>query len=487
MARTHYEKYIRGVFLLFCGMMMMTLFLSCIYESVEPEIEIATIEMHTGYSIQLTVPSKNVEWVSDNPSVARVSATGLVTAIGKGTATIYTYSSKGKQNIVCYLEIYPKRNILFYIGGDSNLSGEVDQKISQIRQGWTPDKGEMIIYADKKNVGAYLFRVNGRKDVEGYYGLDTLRNYGQENSANPKMLERVINTMVSDYPADSYGMLFFSHASGWLPAGTLNNPRSLVIDDGESVRHEMEYDDFAAAIPDKRFDFIILEACLMADVMSMYELRNKAGYVLASSAEIVSPGFGGSNGLITEIYKKEIMRLYDTKNGIKSVVSGFAQSYYDYIATIPENDVYCSTTLSLIKTDEMEALAYATKMALQGKAVDETTLDAEAVQRFDRPGKLIKNGYGNSRYFDFAHTVEQIAPESYYRAFNVQLDKTVVWKAATKRFLLGNRETMPDFNEYDGFFIERHSGLTTYIMQDAYPYLNSIFKSSSWYKAISGE
>jgi hypothetical protein len=468
--------------------MMMTLFFSCIYESVEQEREIATIEMHLGYSIQLTTPSKNVEWVSDNPSVATVSSTGLVTAIRKGTATIYTYSSKGKQNVVCYLEIYPKRNILFYIGGDSNLSGEADQKMNQIRQGWIPDQGEMIIYVDKTDVGAFLFRINGNKDADGYYGLDTLRNYGMENSAAPETLKRFINTVVSDYPADSYGMLFFSHASGWLPQGTLNYPRSLVIDDGESVREEMEYDAFAAAIPDKRFDFMIFEACLMADVISMYELRNKAEYVLASSAEIVSPGFGGSNGLITEIYKKEIMRLYDTKNDVKSVVSSFAQSYYDYIATIPENNLYCSTTLSLIKMNGMEALASATKVALQGASIDETTLDVNSVQRFDRSKKLIKNGSVNSRYFDFAHTIEQIASESHYKAFNEQLENTVVWKAATKRFLLEDRDVgVPDFYAYDGFFIERHSGLTTYILQDVYPYLNSKFKASSWYKAIYRE
>jgi hypothetical protein len=468
--------------------MTTALFSGCIYQSVEPEIEIATIEMRLGYSIQLTAAAPNVEWVSDNPSVATVSSTGLVTATGKGAATI-SYSSKGKRQIVCYLEIYPKRNILFYVGGDNDLFDEVNQKINQIRQGWIPEKGEMIIYADKKNVGAYLFRVNENKDAKGYYGLDTLRIYGQENSADSDTLKRVINTMASDYPADSYGMIFFSHASGWLPQGTLNQPRSLARDELKGEKREMEYDDFAAAIPDKQFDFIILEACLMADVMSMYELHNKAEYVLASSAEIVSPGFGGSNGLITEIYKKEIMRLYDTKNDIKSVVSGFAQSYYDHIATIPENNVYCSATMSLIKMNEMEALASATKAALRGKLINDTTLNTDLVQRFDRPQKQIKTEYKNSRFFDFAHTIEQIAPESQLKAFSEQMDKTVVWKAATKRFLLGDKDDAetPDFKAYDGFFIERHSGLTTYIVQQVYPFLNLTFEASLWYKAIYSE
>ncbi|MDR1382111.1 MAG: hypothetical protein LBJ47_11625 [Tannerella sp.] len=371
-----------------------------------------------------------------------------------------------------------KRNILFYIGGDNNLVSETYQKINQIRAGWEPGRGEMIIYVDQSNKGASLLRINEIKDADGYYGLDTLYSEREDNSADADVLRRVINEMKQDYPADSYGMIFFSHASGWLPKGTLNRPRSLVIDDGDGVKNEMEYDEFASAIPDKQFDFIILEACLMTDAMSMYELRNKAEYVLGSSAEIVSPGF-------SYIYADRIMSLFDTKRPVNATLEIFGQSYYDCIVSqYNENSAFCSVTMGLINMREMDNLAATTKNALQGADMNETTLKTGDVQRFDRPKKLIVNGYNNSRYFDLAHTVEQIVSESNYRTFNEQLDKTVVWKVATKRFLLGDNNGLPDFNEYDGFFIERHSGLTTYIIQDVYPELNSAFKNSSWYKAI---
>ncbi|MDR0745928.1 MAG: hypothetical protein LBF17_05485, partial [Mediterranea sp.] len=164
------------------------------------------------------------------------------------------------------VDVYPRRNILFYIGADDNLiNSDTPGKINQIRLGWQPDKGEMLIYADREGKGASLLRVNSTLDTDGYYGLDTLEVYGSENSADAETLKRVINKMVADYPADSYGMIFFSHASGWLPEGMLNRPRSLVIDGEMSVNREMEYYDFAAAIPDKQFDFIIFEACLMSD------------------------------------------------------------------------------------------------------------------------------------------------------------------------------------------------------------------------------
>ena len=492
------RNYIHRAISFFTGMILVGLLTCCDRAIIEPE-PIKTVTLYSGYSIQLTTSSVG-QWVSDNLSVATVSSTGLVTAVGAGTATIYTYSSKGEDHIVCYLEVFPKRNILFYMATDGNTSdfidGDTPKKIDSIRAGWKPDQGEMLIYADRKGKGASLLRINSTFS-NGYYGLDTLENYGIENSANAAVLSRMIDTLLS-YPADSYGLIFFSHASGWLPTGTFNYPRSsetdpqhadllnpnevalrsLVIDYGGGSRQEMEYVDFAAAIPDNRLDFIIIEACLMADVISLYELRNKAKYILASSAEIVSPGF-------SYIYKNEIMRLYDTNNSVFSVVSDFAQACYDYLVTqFPENSVSCSLTLGMIKMDEMQNLATSVKAALNGALLDESTLPVDQIQRYDRL-KSINNGRQGYRYFDLAHVIENLATGSQYQAFCTQLDKTVVWKANTKRYLLGNYGNgAPYYAEYDGFFIERHCGLSTYISQSAYPFLNEVYENSAWYKAI---
>jgi hypothetical protein len=323
--------------------------------------------------------------------------------------------------------------------------------------------------------------------TSGLYGLDTLKNYGIENSADANVLSRMIDSLLS-YPADSYGLIFFSHASGWLPSGALSNPRSsetnqqdaerinpnevnlrsIGRDGTGSTRKEMEVDDFARAIPNNKLDFIILEACLMADVMSMYELRDKAEYVVASSAEIVSPGF-------TFIYRDHIMQLYDTKRPIFSVVSGFAQAYHDYITErFNETDAYCSLTLGIIKMNEMRNLATTVKAALGGVEIHELNLLIDSIQSFDRPLKPSLGGKPYSRYFDFSQTIENLVSASHYAAFQTQMDKTVVWKANTKRFLVDDH----------GFLIKRHCGLTTYILQDVYPFLNEFNKNSSWSKAI---
>ena len=91
------------------------------------------------------------------------------------------------------------------------------------------------------------------------------------------MLKRVINDVTRLYPAKSYGLIVFSHGSGWLPPHTLvNGSRSIIIDND----NEMEITDFAMALPDHLFEFIIFEACNMAGIEVAYELRNKAAYIM---------------------------------------------------------------------------------------------------------------------------------------------------------------------------------------------------------------
>ena len=52
----------------------------------------------------------------------------------------------------------------------------------------------------------------------------------------------------------------------------------------------MEIADLAAALTG-HFDFIMFDACFMASVEVLYELRDKADYFIASPAEIISDGF----------------------------------------------------------------------------------------------------------------------------------------------------------------------------------------------------
>ena len=76
--------------------------------------------------------------------------------------------------------------------------------------------------------------------------------------------------------------------------------------------------------------------------------------------------------------------------------------------------------------------------------------------------------------------MQHIANTDLYNAIEAQLSKTVVWKAATPQFMMPANNS--SFN-YNGFKIERHCGLTTYIEQPELSYLNEQYEQTAWYKA----
>lgn len=362
----------------------------------------------------------------------------------------------------------PTRTIIVWLGGDNNLSDETERKIEALRQGWTYTGNKCLIYEDSRD-GARLLRLRGGCRVTPTPYVETVREYGAENSASAETFARVLREVADEYPADSYGLIFFSHASGWLPAGTLQKPGiqpfSIGVDDRDAERAEMEIADFAAAVPDAMFDFILFETCLTAGVEVAWELREKTGYMLASSAEIVSPGF-------TPVYPSALPLLCDTAVDTQTALEAFGRAYMDYVTT-NYTGARRSATLSLIDMREISPLAVRMQAALRNHSAG--VPDLSRLQFFDRPGS-----YGDypalPRFFDLDDWAETIAAPEEYAAFRSQLSRAVVWKAATGTFMSGQ----------NGFTIRRHSGLTTYIEQDAFPELNEAYRQSAWYRAIRG-
>ena len=364
----------------------------------------------------------------------------------------------------------PSRTVIVYLGGDNSLSATLTEEVEALRRGWTYTGNRCLIYLDAADAAPKLLSLRSGCRTYPESFVETVAEYAEENSASAEVFDRVIDEVVRLYPADSYGLIFASHASGWLPVGTLSDPnrsRSIGIDTNSgsmaSGTTEMELADFAAAIPDGRLDFIVFEACLMAGVEVAYELRDKTEYILASSAELLSPGF-------CPIYGKSLRYLFEMNRTVEQSLVAFAQAYYDY--TNAQSGAYRSTTLSILRTQGMDALATRTGELLPHINLSLDVSDIASIQHFDRPGS-----YGDypasPRYFDFLNLMERIAAPADYTAIESLMNDIVVWKAATPTFMDG----------YNGFAVTRHSGLTTYIEQDCFAGLNEAYRRTAWYVA----
>lgn len=333
------------------------------------------------------------------------------------------------------------RTILVYLGRDNNLYGSSDDKIESMLKGWDGQNGNLVFYEDKRDSSPCLMEAYRENGINKTRILET---YDEENSASPEVFSRIVRHVLNRYPADSYGLIVFSHASGWLPESTLTKPRS-VITDGKA---EMDMKDFAASIPNKSFQFIIFEACFMAGIEVAYELKDKTDYIVSSSAEILSPGF-------QSVYSETINKLFSKVPDLQS----FVEKAHEYFES--QDGTSQSSTLSLIKTAGLAELKDWVKNNVQGPV----PVDPAEVQHFDR--------YAYHLFFDFEDYFSRITDDRHQKdELSRLLDACVIYKASTPSFML----------PYSGFLIEKHSGLTTYIKQSNYPYLNEEYKKLKWYK-----
>lgn len=363
-----------------------------------------------------------------------------------------------------------ERVLLIYCAGDNSLSSSLASIAEEIRKGWEYTGNRCLIYYDAVDDVPKLLSIRGGCCETPTPYIEVVESYEEENSTSPEVFARVIHRVKEQHPAPSYGLIFTSHGSGWLPEGALQNPTRSIGQDKDlgttaSGSSEMEISDFVKAIPgDITFDYIIFEACLMAGIEVAYELKDKANYILASSAELLVPGF-------KDVYSIAHRYLMNNNLSTSAALSSFARDYYDHILELDLGLVYQSTTLSIIKTADLEKLAEISANILAREG--EMKVDINSLQHFDRPG--IYGDYPVSpKYFDMEEYIENIATPDEFEEFTGQLSKAVIWKEASPTFMIGA----------GGFPIKRHCGLTIYIPQALFPKLNEAYKHTAWSKRI---
>ncbi len=337
--------------------------------------------------------------------------------------------------------------VLFYLAGRGNgLSDEVSEKIDAIAIGWGEYDGNLLILQDDETVNhpqlLQMRMVNDKKEFV------VVKTYPNVTAASPQLLKQVAADVRGGFPSKRYGLVLFSHASGWLPEGTLSAPRSLLPDN----EREMSLPEFAQALPDNMFRFIVFETCLMSGIEVMCELQDKADYVVASSAEICSPGF-------TRIYPTALKYLYLPEPDLLS----YAGLYYEYWRR--QNPA--SATISVIDVAKAGTLVSQIAAGFAADGMDASSLpevDVSQIQRFDK-----LSGY--SLFYDLSAYMRVLLSEKEFNKVNSAIDDCVIYEVSTPYI-------------YNGIVVNKHCGLTAYIPQHGLPYLNKSYKETRYFKAL---
>ncbi|MDR2970660.1 MAG: hypothetical protein LBU83_01840 [Bacteroidales bacterium] len=331
---------------------------------------------------------------------------------------------------------FSKRTVLVYMAADNNLYRSAYQNIGDMVAAEIPRGYNLLVYIDTPYDNPYLLNIKKGK-------IDTLKQYNPQSSVSGQVLKSVIDKAFSLFPAESYGLILWSHGTGWLPDGTYDNLKK-IHSFGSSNDGEMEIEDLAEAIPEN-LDFIIFDACLMSGIEVLYQLRNKAKIIIASPTEVLIAGFP---------YKKTIPPLLMPEPNYKEVALTYMEYYKNRTGNLR------SASIAIIDTRQLEQLAYLVRSAIR-EEVHFVCPNKNFIQRYDTRNPAL--------FFDFEDYLEHaITNESNLMALKAQISKTVIYNDFTPYFL-------------DEFPIEKSCGIGIYV-----PFENDIlyeqYRSLDWYK-----
>lgn len=396
-------------------------------------------------------------------------------------------------------EITPKRVLLVYAAGFNSLSGYLKDNIAELKEGYLPPKNSenVLLLASRLpasygnySVATPTYLIRLYKDGKGHAVCDTLSVPGLPENAvmsTQSTLSKILGHIADTWPDCSYGMVFSSHGTGWLPAGYYADPghydpdwnsggdifdapvprryenplpegavpyvewpsdpdspavRSLGQDVAGSMSFELSLKDIREALP-FHLDYLLLDACLMGGVEVAYELREKVDLIGFSQTEVLAEGFN---------YREMAGTLLQTDGkGPLGVCSDYYARYE--VQTGSHN----SATISLVDCRRMEPLAKVCRELFEKYRAAILAVDPASVQRYYR--------YERHWFYDLKDILVQagISAEEETR-LDSALAECILYLAATPNFL-----SIP---------IERFSGLSMFLPADGSAYIKNFYREN---------
>lgn len=366
----------------------------------------------------------------------------------------------------------PTQTIIFYFAGTS-LTFYYYKNISAIKEALRNDiKGNsriMLFFQQSEKNSAEIIELTYNN---GACEERKIATHNLPDRMDADNLSYFLKEIMRHAPADTYSLVIGSHGTGWIPIGASPNgyaslrSRELPHEDywqrtgdemtrfiGEDSNLQNAFDipTLAQAINKTgvKLQYILFDACFMANVESAYELRNSTRYIVGSVCEIMGSGFPYTTALpaMLENYGKE----YN--------LDGICQAFNRYYA---ENYGY-SGSIAAIDCSQLDALAEVMKAINNGKQ-----------QAYNLNDLQFYEGQVRHIFFDLGDYVNKMCDAASLKAdFNRQMAKTVIHKYTLDKYYSA-------YGVSGKYSITNYSGLNT--SAPATVYVDD-YKQTSWYKA----
>ena len=401
------------------------------------------------------------------------------------------------------------RTLIYYMVCDNDLSGYIYKNLMQAAGTEIRNPNDRVVaFIDHASKGTVLSTEPQiiQFDGNGYHRI--LKTYPEGNSCDPAFFREVLDYIIAAFPSQSYGLVLSSHGSGWSydvesSAKSFGGDYLSVNEKGYMIDPRfINIKSLAEQLPLK-FEFILFDACLMANAEVAYELKDKANYLLASTITISGKGFAYDT--------IQPYLLINTDAGLKSAADWF----YNYYANSGNSS---GAAVSVLDLSQIAGLA-----SVQNELFDKYKVTGSLLQSVKKEGVIVDmrlNGksfatipfydeiWANRYCYDYLDFMKTLlgadADANDLKKLSDQLNKVVIHQQHTNRFNIAATVTNEKFvieeNELieggsNGIYsinMEQSSGLSTYIpfaqffdADERYIINHNYYKQLGWY-GVSG-
>ena len=349
---------------------------------------------------------------------------------------------------------HANRTILVYMIATNSLgmNGRDQQDLDEMDRAVANgalDGCRLIVYRVRKDSDApAMFEI--RLDKKGNVIHDEVKTYSSEESASvtPERMRQVIADMKQMAPASEYGLVLWSHGTGWARSITTKPATATTLKDfGEDNGKTMSLTELAQGIPERTFEWIYADACYMACVEVVYELRNHCHYFVGYTTEIPSQGMP---------YDKTLPLLCKTQAGLSEA----CRATYDYFnAQTGQYQTFTGVVVDCSFLDELADVCH----RIQQQGIELKTTN----------GIQYYNINSSRFFFDFLQYYQAICPEEMQLELLNIYNKVVLDKMATP--MIFNRILIDQAH---------FSGLSTYIKGTSPGVNEQYYSELAWAKDV---
>lgn len=363
------------------------------------------------------------------------------------------------------------RTVLVYIVADRNGLNEnnnnqnfADRDILEMMEGMKSVDASLynlLVYVDDNNTPV-LFRI--AKDSKGNTYKDILKEYNEQVSTDVSVMKEVLNRAFYEYPADSYGLVYWSHADGWMPyplnSGT--STRWIGQDRGDGTDQRMNINDFASVLSSiPHLEFLMFDACFSVSVEMAYAVKDYNDYFIGCPTQ--NPGPGAP-------YDKVVPSMF-RKNAAVEMAKAYFESYEAiYDGSIPTNEIWTGgTSIAVLNCEKLDDLALITNQVLTKQSVHNQNLRQKV---YDYDKRSISYAY-----YDMVGLMKQLVEGEAYKSWKTVFDSMVLYWQTTP-YTYSNI----DSRSGDMFSMEGTNGVTCYIPSVNNNALDRAYQLTAWYK-----